>query len=120
MGEREREEGRRYRVSDAEEVAEVLGAVSEALPKLIRDTIRSVISEETGRNLGKAVGAFYKELVSSGIAPEDALDMAKKYLTSLMESGESLLKAIKGPLKVQVRAGEEGEAEEEAEEEAED
>jgi len=41
--------------------------------------------------------------------------MAKKYLTSLMESGESLLKAVKGPLKVQVRAGEEEVAEEEAE-----
>ena len=89
MGEERREE-RRWRTSDAEEVAEILTALGETVPKLIRDTIGAIISEEVGRNLGRAVGSFYKELREAGIAPEEALKMAKEYMANLMKLGEFL------------------------------
>lgn len=51
---------------------------------------------------------------------ENALEMAKRYLTSLIEAGGSLLEALQRPLKIKVKTGEEEEAEEEAGEEAEE
>ncbi len=119
MGEERREE-RRWRTSDAEEVAEILTALGETVPKLIRDTIGAIVSEEVGRNLGRAVGSFYKELREAGIAPEEALKMAKEYMANLMKLGEflpGLLRHGRPRLELRIR-GKEGE-EEEAEEEAE-
>ncbi|MDI9419982.1 MAG: hypothetical protein GX228_01030 [Firmicutes bacterium] len=65
------------------EIGEMLDLVSEKVPGLIRDVMAAFYSEEAAANLGKAVGAFYKQLVESGFKPEDAMAMAKDYLNSL-------------------------------------
>ena len=113
MGEEKRE--RKWTTPDAREVAEIMMAVGETVPKLIRDTIGALISEEVGRNLGKAIGSFYKELRDAGISPEEALKMAKEYMASLMKLGEflpDLLKHRGPPMPPEEEAEEAGEGEE--------
>ena len=61
----------------ADELAGILDTVSDKAPKLIRDLIGSLYSKEAGTNMGQAVGAFYKELIASGIPQDAALDMAR-------------------------------------------
>ncbi len=69
--------------SKAKEVAEILDMVGERLPGLVR-TVRDIMfSEEAGRTFGKAVGAFYQELISSGLSSRDALEMSQQYLMTL-------------------------------------
>jgi hypothetical protein len=79
---------------DPEEIRQILDIVSEKVPKLlnelsdsipkllggIRDTI---YSQEAGKNMGKAIAAFYKELKEGGIPDELALKMTKDYAQSL-------------------------------------
>jgi len=119
----EEERGRRERkraTSDAEEIAEIMTAIGETVPKLVRDIIGAVISEETGRNLGRAIGSFYKELRDAGISPEEALKMTKEYMASLMKVGELLPRLLRHPrIPVPGLPEEAGEEAEEAGEEAE-
>ncbi len=104
------EERKRWRTSEAEEVAEVMSALAETLPKLVRNTIAILISEEAGRRLGKAVGSFYKELVESGINPSEALKMAKEYMEGLMRLEGTLPRLLEVPKpKVEIEEAEEGE-----------
>jgi|LFRM01.1.fsa_nt_gb hypothetical protein len=66
-----------------EELSGILETVGERVPKLIRDVIGSLYSKEAGTNMGQAVGAYYKELIDSGIPQEAALDMAKEFAFSM-------------------------------------
>jgi len=65
------------------EISEILDVVSTKVPKLISDLMKTLYSEETGRQMGKAVGALYKEIVDAGLPKEDALEMAKDYMNTL-------------------------------------
>lgn len=58
----------------------IMDVVTDRLPKLIQELMKTFYSEEAGTQIGKAVGAFYKELVNSGIPEEDAVSMAEDYL----------------------------------------
>ncbi len=71
------------------EVSELLEVVSSKVPKMLKDIMSSLYSEDTGVQLGKSVGAFYKELVSSGIPHEDAMEMTKDYLSALKSMNPS-------------------------------
>ena len=78
--------------NDAGEIREILDAVSDKVPRLIKELMGSLYSKDAGTNMGQSVGAFYKELVESGIPAADALEMAKVYLFSLkdvMKQGQS-------------------------------
>ncbi len=66
-----------------EEIKQLLDAVAEKVPNLVNQLKATLFSAEAGQQLGQAVGAFYKELVDSGIPAEDALTMAKSYIGSL-------------------------------------
>ena len=111
------EEGRKRKTSDAEEVAEVMTALAETLPRLVRDTIAALVSEDAGKRLGKAVGSFYKELVESGIDPDEALGMAKEYMRSLTSLSETFPKLLEMSRRPGAEGAEEAEEEEEGEEE---
>jgi len=112
---------RKWATSDAEEIAEIMTAIGETVPKLVRDIIGAVISEETGRNLGRAIGSFYKELRDAGISPEEALKMTREYMASLMKIGELLPRLLRHPrIPVPGLPEEAKEAGEETEEEAEE
>jgi hypothetical protein len=84
---------------DMNELKEVLSVVSNQVPALIKSLIGSVFSEEAGRDMGKAVGAFYKGLVDSGIPAEMAVRMAEKYMSTFTSLGDVMKQAVggKGP-----------------------
>ncbi|WIV12863.1 hypothetical protein [Proteiniborus sp. MB09-C3] len=67
------------------EIGELLDTVSDKLPKIINGLIGTLYSAEAGKNMGQAVGSFYKELLGSGIPQDAALDMAKNYMLSLKD-----------------------------------
>ena len=93
---REREIARKHAIEDAEEVKEILSAVSTHIPTLIKSIISSVFSEEAGRNMGKAAGAFYKELKDSGIPNDVAIKMTEDYMKTFTGLGDLLKKIGKG------------------------
>lgn len=67
----------------AVEFAEIMDAVTDKVPVLIRSLRDSLYSPEAGRQLGQAVGAFYKELVDAGMDPQQALSITQDYLSAL-------------------------------------
>ena len=67
------------------EIGELLDSVSDKVPKLLKNVMDAMYGAETGINMGKAVGGFYKELVESGLPPELAAKMAEKYMISISD-----------------------------------
>jgi hypothetical protein len=82
---------RKHRM-EAEEVKEILGAVSTEVPGLIKSIIASVFSEEAGKNMGKAAAAFYKELKDSGMPDAVAVKMTQEYISVFTSLGDVLRK----------------------------
>ena len=70
-----------------ENVREILGVLSSELPAVIQSIIQSVLfavfSEETGRNMGKAATAYYKELKDGGLPEQVAVNMSEEYMRTL-------------------------------------
>lgn len=92
MVDEERKERKRG-TEDAEEVEAILGVVSKEVPSLIRSIIGAVFSEEAGRDMGKAAGAFYKELKESGMPDEIAVRMTENYV-SVFTSLSDVMKRV--------------------------
>lgn len=89
------DEEKRHRkrgMEDAEEVEAILGVVSKELPALIKGIIGSVFSEDAGRDMGKAAGAFYKELKESGMPDEIAVRMTENYISVFTSLGDIMKK----------------------------
>lgn len=81
---------------EAEEVKEILSAVSTEVPALIKSIISAVFSEEAGRNMGKAAAAFYKELKDSGMPDNVAVKMTEDYISVFTSLGDLLKNQGKG------------------------
>jgi len=79
-------------MEDAEELKEILGVVSKEVPALIKGIVGSVFSEESGRDMGKAAGAFYKELKESGMPEETAVRMTENYISVFTSLGDIMKK----------------------------
>ncbi|MDH5495689.1 MAG: hypothetical protein OEY24_08330 [Candidatus Bathyarchaeota archaeon] len=75
---------------EAEEVKEILSVVSTQVPTLIKSILASVFSEEAGRSMGKAAGAYYKELKDSGMPEHVAVKMTEDYMRTFTNLGEVL------------------------------
>ena len=88
----ERPEKKRHGM-EADEVKEILGAVSTEVPGLIKSIIASVFSEEAGRNMGKAAAAFYKELKDGGMPDAVAVKMTEDYISVFTSLGDVLKRA---------------------------
>ncbi len=88
----EEKKHRKRGMEEAEEVEAILGVVSKELPALIKGIIGSVFSEEAGRDMGKAAGAFYKELKESGVPEETAVRMTENYLGMFTSLGDIMKK----------------------------
>ncbi|WP_088042383.1 hypothetical protein [Bacillus sp. EAC] len=70
---------------DAKEVGNLLGVVSEKVPDLFSKLFKILYSEESAREMGKAVGSLYKELKEAGIPQDVALKMTTDYMLSLKD-----------------------------------
>ena len=58
---------------DAEEIKEILGAVSTEVPDLIRNIFSAIFDPTIAENYGKGIGALYRQLKEEGI-PEEMID----------------------------------------------
>jgi len=93
MSEKKDRDRERSRRDDPEDVQAILSAVSSEVPSLIKNILSSVFSEEAGRSMGKAAGAFYKELKDSGMPDEVALKMTQDYMGTFTSLG-TLIKSM--------------------------
>ena len=75
---------------EAEEVKEILSAVSTQVPALIKSVLASVFSEEAGRSMGKAAAAYYKELKESGMPEDVTVKMTEDYMKTFTSLGSML------------------------------
>jgi septation ring formation regulator EzrA len=75
---------------DIQNVTEMLDMVSEKIPALLRGIKETFFSEEAGRETGKAVGAFYQELIKAGFSHDDATSMAMTYMNSVRNTMQGL------------------------------
>lgn len=82
------------RNAEAEKVGSILEVVAEKIPVIIRGVMESIFSESAGREMGKAVGAFYSELKAKGFPEEIAIEMTKDYMKSFTNFGQ-ILKELK-------------------------
>ncbi|MDI6904325.1 MAG: hypothetical protein QMD13_02370 [Candidatus Bathyarchaeia archaeon] len=92
----EEKEHKKSKVEDAEEVKAVFEVFSKEIPALIKGIIGSVFSEEAGRDMGRAAGAFYKELKESGMPDEIAVKMTENYISVFTSLGDIMTKFGKG------------------------
>ncbi|MHA2603113.1 MAG: hypothetical protein AM324_013410 [Candidatus Thorarchaeota archaeon SMTZ1-83] len=69
--------------SEAEEIKEIFGALSDSIPKLIGGLIGSVYSPERAEDMAAAIGGFYTKLKEQGIPDEMAMELTKKYVAGL-------------------------------------
>ncbi|MFX0053517.1 MAG: hypothetical protein ACFFAX_04670 [Promethearchaeota archaeon] len=69
--------------SEAEEIKEIFGALSDSIPKLIGGLIGSVYSAERAEDMAAAIGGFYAKLKEQGIPDEMAMELTKKYVAGL-------------------------------------
>jgi hypothetical protein len=81
---------------EAEEVKEILSAVSTQVPALIKSVLASVFSEEAGRSMGKAAAAYYKELKEGGMPEDVAVKMTQEYMRTFTSLGSMLQNIGKG------------------------
>ncbi len=86
----EKSEKKKTAAEDAEEVRQILSAVSTEVPALIKSIVSAVFSEEAGRNMGRAAAAFYKELKESGIPDDVAVKMTEDYIGVFTSLGDIL------------------------------
>lgn len=104
----EKSEKKKITAGEAEEVRQMLSVVSAEIPELIKGIVRSVFSEEAGRNMGRAAAAFYKELKDSGMPDDVAVKMTEDYIKPFSSLGD-LLKGVgrKGKVTISTEEGEE-------------
>lgn len=88
----EDKEHRQRKMEEAEEVGAILQVVSKELPSLIKGLVSAVFSEEAGREMGKAAGAFYKELKDRGMPDEIAVRMTENYVSVFTDLGNIIKK----------------------------
>lgn len=69
----------------AKDVGELLEVVSVQVPELLTKLFKILYSESSAREMGKAVGGLYKELMSAGIPQDVALKMTSDYMFSVKE-----------------------------------
>jgi len=118
----ERQEKKKTGIEEAEEIKQILGAVSTEVPGLIKSIIASVFSEEAGRSMGKAAAAFYKELKESGMPDAVAVKMTEDYISVFTSLSDIMKRAgAGGKMKFDVGKGHvHGERKETAEDEDEE
>lgn len=103
----EKSERKKHIGQEAEEVKEILGVVSTQIPALIRGVVGAVFSEEAGKDMGRAAGAFYKELRESGMPEDVAVKMTQNYIGVFTSLGDMLKEAVSGKGKG-IKIGKEG------------
>ncbi len=88
MPEKEKEHG-----MEAEEVKEILSAISDKIPALLNSLTDSIYGKDASAKFGAAVSNFYRTLKDSGMTDEQAFKLTEQYMSSL-NLGGMIAKAI--------------------------
>ena len=80
---------------DAEEIKEILDAVSDKVPKLLNDITEALFSAEKAEQFGESVAKFYKSLIEAGMDPDQAFELTQKFMDSSSPGG-MISKALGG------------------------
>lgn len=66
---------------DVQEIKEVLEAVGDKIPNLLKGVFAAISGgEEDPEEFGKKVAAFYKQMLESGMSEEKAFELTKKFM----------------------------------------
>jgi hypothetical protein len=79
---------------DAEDVKEILKAVSDMVPALVKGVIGSVFSPEAGQSMGAAAANFYKEVKAAGLPEDVAVKMTQDYVKTFTDIGSLIREAM--------------------------
>ncbi len=71
--------GDHHKKSDAENIREILEAVGDRVPRMMKGIMSSIYTPEVGASMGQSVGAYYKELIAAGLPQEAALQMTRDF-----------------------------------------
>lgn len=74
-------------MTEAEEVKEILEAISAEIPKLLESISKIMYDAQNAENMGKSVAQFYKQLVEAGMDETKAAELAEKFMTSTSIGG---------------------------------
>lgn len=72
---------------DAQEVSEILAAVSEHVPKLLNEITEALFSAEKSEAFGEAVAKFYKSMIEAGMDEDKAFELTQKFMDSSSPGG---------------------------------
>lgn len=78
---------------DAEELREVLKAVSEFLKDIkepLGELLKTMMESVSGEKLAKEVSVFYKSLIENGLDPQTAKEWTERFLDERLKSLPSL------------------------------
>ncbi len=84
------------KMTDAEEIREILTAVSDSIPQLISSLFESIFNEKSATNLAISIGTLYSKLKEQGL-PEDMIrEIVNKYIALIpSDLGDLLSEAQK-------------------------
>lgn len=82
---------------DAQEIAAMLDAVSDKVPKLLKDITDALFDPTKTKEFGANVAEFYKTMVDNGMPPEQAFELTKRFMDS-SSPGAMISQAIGGAM----------------------
>ncbi|HDP97350.1 MAG TPA: hypothetical protein ENN25_06650 [Euryarchaeota archaeon] len=87
-----------HEMPDAKQLKEILGTISEEIPKILESVSKALYGSENAEKLGKTVAQFYKELIEAGMTPEQAYKLTRDYMAGFSLGGmlASAVKAGRG------------------------
>lgn len=72
---------------DAQEIADMLAAVSEHVPKLLNEITEALFNAEKTEAFAESVAKFYKSMVDAGMDEEKAFELTQKFMDSSSPGG---------------------------------
>jgi hypothetical protein len=73
--------------NDAQEVKDILEAVSATVPKLLNEITEALFSAEKSEQFGMAVAKFYKSMIDAGMDEDKAFELTNKFMDSSSPGG---------------------------------
>jgi hypothetical protein len=68
---------------DPEKIKEILDVISEKIPGLLKELSSLLYSPQSAKQFAEAAAIFYKELIKSGMTPDQAYELTSQYLSTL-------------------------------------
>ena len=72
---------------DGDDVAEILAAVSEHVPKLLNEITEALFNAEKTEACAVSVAKFYKSMIDAGMDEEKAFELTQKFMDSSSPGG---------------------------------